>query len=82
MKVILSSKATKEYSKLPPTERKKVKKKLVFLEQFPYSGKKLGGELSGDRDIRAWPYRIVYNINPKEKRVEVSKIQHRHGVYK
>ena len=36
----------------------------------------------GIRSIRAWPYRIFYEVNETENRVEVHKIKHRQGAYK
>lgn len=82
MQVILASNAKKQYDHLPKSEQKKVKKKLLSLETYPLSGKKLSGELSLYRSLRAWPYRIIYIINDKKKRVEVSDIEHRQGAYK
>lgn len=81
MQVILSKDAHKQYIRLSKTEQVKVKKKLMLLEQEPTVGKKLTGELSGIRSLRAWPYRILYEINEKEQRIEVHKIAHRQGVY-
>ena len=82
MNVILSKSARKEYEHLPRSEQLKVRKKLVFLEQDPYAGKKLSGDLEGVRSLRAWPYRIFYEVNEKENRIEVHKIKHRQGAYK
>lgn len=82
MQVILSNNAKKLYDHLPQSEQKKVKKKLFSLESFPLSGKKLSGELSLYRSLRAWPYRIIYIVNDKKKRVEVSDIENRQGVYR
>lgn len=82
MLVILSKDAQKQYKHLPRSEQLKVRKKLLFLEENPTAGKKLTGELSGVRSLYAWPYRIIYEINEKEKRVEIHKIAHRQGVYK
>lgn len=82
MIVVLSKNARKDFEKLPKPDQAKVKKKLVFLGQNPSVGKKLSGELEGVRSLRAWPYRIFYEINDKEKRVEVHKIKHRQGSYK
>ena len=82
MKVALSEDAEKQYSRLPNNARTKIKKKLLSLEQNPYSGKKLAGELSDFWSIRAWPYRIIYEINERAKRVEIHKIKHRQGAYK
>lgn len=82
MKILLSKKASVHLSHLPKTEQRKIRMKLLLLENNPLIGKKLSGELSGDRSIRAWPYRIIYHINLQEKRIEVSDIIHRQGAYK
>lgn len=82
MEVILSKQAKKQYGHLPVTEQKKVKKKLQLLEADPLAGKKLFGELSASRSLRAWPYRIIYAISKKRNTAEVSDIEHRQGVYK
>lgn len=81
MQVILSNIATKQYKRLPKSEQAKVKKKLLLLTNNPYAGKKLSGELAGIYSLRAWPYRILYEVNEQEKRVEIHKIKHRQGAY-
>jgi addiction module RelE/StbE family toxin len=82
MLVILSRDALKQYGRLAKNERTKIRKKLHALEQNPHSGKKLTGELKGIYSLRTWPYRILYEINEFEKRIEVYKIAHRQGAYK
>lgn len=82
MNVILSKNARKDYEHLPKPDQAKVRKKLSVLEQNPYVGKKLTGELGGIRSLRAWPYRIFYEVSERENRVEVHKIKHRQGAYK
>lgn len=74
MQVILANDAKKQYNHLPQSDKKKVKKKLFSLEENPLSGKKLSGELAIYRSLRTWPYRVIYIINGKKKRVEVSDI--------
>lgn len=81
MNVLLSKEAQKHYKKLPQSEQKKIKKKLLSLQQNPHSGKKLEGELKGQRSLRAWPYRIIYEVNEKRQQIEVSDILHRQGAY-
>jgi len=81
MKVILSKDAHKQYSHLLKSEQIKIHKKLMILESNPYEGKKLEGELQGIRSLRAWPYRILYEINEKRKLVVIHKIAHRQGAY-
>lgn len=82
MNVFLAKDAQKQYKKLRKKEQTKIRKRLEFLSQNPYTGKKLEGILKGRRSIRAWPYRIIYSINESNKRVEVSEIIHRQGAYK
>ena len=82
MRVVLSITAQKQYIKLPQSEKKKIKKKLLALESDKLSGKKLVGELKDFRSLRAWPYKIIYYINKVENRIEVVDIEHRQGVYK
>lgn len=82
MQVIVTPKATKQFVKLPKTDQKKIKRKFETLEQNPYEGKKLSAELSETRAIRAWPYRILYYINQKEKKIFIINIVHRQGAYK
>jgi len=81
MQVILSNDATKQYKRLPKVAQTKVKKKLLLLTKSPYAGKKLSGELAGIYSLRAWPYRILYGVNEREKRVDIHKIKHRQRAY-
>ena len=82
MKVALSKDAQKQYERLPKAQQAKVLKKILGLEQNPNSGKKLEGELRGFFSLRAWPYRILYEINKSKQIIEVHKIAHRQGAYK
>ena len=81
MEVVLSDDAKKQLKRLPKTARIKIFKKLDLLEKNPNSGKKLGGELSDFWSIRVWPYRIIYEIDIKLKRIDVHRIAHRQGAY-
>lgn len=82
MDIILSKDTGKRYKRLPLPEQTKIHKKLMGLQQNPYEGKKLTGELEGIRSLRVWPYRILYEINKEKKTIEIHKIAHRQGVYK
>jgi mRNA-degrading endonuclease RelE of RelBE toxin-antitoxin system len=82
MQVIITPKAQKHYERLPKSDQKKIKKKLSVLENDPHSGKKLAGELKEQRSLKAWPYRIIYFINVADRKLYVTTIQHRQGVYK
>ena len=73
MRLALSANAQREYKRIPRQEQAKIKKKLVSLENNPYSGKKLGGEFAKYHSILAWPYRIIYRIDKEENRIYVQK---------
>lgn len=82
MEVIVTPKALRQYKHLPKSEQAKIKKRLLILEQNPQEGKKLSGKLLGIRSLKVWPYRIIYLIEKKEKKIFVVTITHRQGVYK
>lgn len=82
MKVELADKAKQQLKKLPKNEQKKVVRKLKLLESIPFSGKKLGGELTELYALRAWPYRIIYTIDQKRQEITVNSILHRQGAYR
>lgn len=82
MEVVVTPKALRQYKHLPKSEQAKIKKRLLILEQNPQEGKKLSGKLLGIRSLKVWPYRIIYLIEKKEKKIFVVTIAHRQGVYK
>lgn len=82
IKVELSKSTVEDLRKLPKNKGKLVARKLLNLESDPFLGKPLSGKLKGVLSIRVWPYRIIYEFNPKAKTVMVHKIQHRKEVYK
>lgn len=80
MKLFITPQAEKQINKLTPKDRKKVDKKLKFLEKNPHSGKKLLGELNKLWSLKVWPYRIIYLI--KRKQIWVVSVLHRQAAYK
>lgn len=70
---------SKQMQKIPFVQRKKILQKLNQLMFDPLAGKTLRGELEGLRSLRAWPYRIVYELG-KEK-IIIYSIAHRQSVY-
>jgi addiction module RelE/StbE family toxin len=81
MLVILSKDALKQYEHIRKNDQQKIKKKLYILQENPTAGKKLSGEFKGIRSYRVWPYRILYEINISQQRIEVIKIAHRQSAY-
>jgi mRNA-degrading endonuclease RelE of RelBE toxin-antitoxin system len=82
MEIRISEQARKQYKKLSKIEQRKVAQKIQTIVDNPYVGKKLAGELDNRWSIRAWPYRVLYRIDKKQKSVEIISIAHRQGVYK
>ncbi len=82
MKISYSDKAAEQFRKLPKPEQKKARRKIEILGQNPYWGKKLTGEFDQFYAIRAWPYRIIYQISSENQLVTIVRIEHRQGVYK
>ncbi len=80
--VIITPQATKQFKHLPQSEQAKIKKKLIALENNSLFGKKLSGELSELRSLKAWPYRIIYYIDQKKQSLFIISIIHRQGAYK
>lgn len=79
-KVTLKKRAVKEFEKLPRIERDKVAKKLKILGVDPYAGKYLQGRYKGLLSLRAWPYRIIYEV--KRDSVLIYSVAHRQSSYK
>jgi len=82
MTVELTQKAKSQLKKFPKREATKIARKLLALQQSPLLGKKLEGKLRDHYSLRAWPYRIIYQIFADSKTVLVKPIEHRQGAYK
>ncbi|OGH24238.1 MAG: hypothetical protein A3B47_04130 [Candidatus Levybacteria bacterium RIFCSPLOWO2_01_FULL_39_24] len=82
MHIIITPKALSHCKRLPKKELFKVQQRLKLLETNPHLGKKLEGRFAGVYSLRAWPYRILYLIQPEQKTIFVVSILHRQGAYK
>lgn len=80
--IILSKRSAKNLKKLHGKNREKVLKTLFALKENPYFGKPLIGELKGLYSIKAWPYRIIYEIIKNRLVIHVLHIGHRKDVYR
>ncbi len=81
VKLVITSGATKNLSRIPRGEQKKIQIKLHRLRDNPLAGKLLSGHLHGLYSVRAWPYRVVYSFDKHNKIVFVVRILHRKEVY-
>ncbi len=78
--IIFKDSSYKQLKKLNKVEKNKVSKKLLALASDPYAGKALQGGYKGLYSLRAWPYRIIYEISKDS--IVVFSIAHRQGSYK
>lgn len=81
-RLVLKPSAAKELRELPAKDRRKVCAVLVAIERDPFCGKKLSGELRGLFSFRAWPYRILYQIQRGLLLVIVIRVGQRKDVYR
>lgn len=80
-KISLTKTAQKELSSFSKIDYKKIVKRINNLYTSPYLGKKLKGELSNFYSYRAWPYRIIYQINKDLNQIIITAISHRQSSY-
>lgn len=80
--IIVIPKAQKDLDYIPDKFLLKIKRVFEVLATDPYLGKKLDGEYKNYYTIRAWPYRIIYEIKEIEVIISVIRIKHRKDVYK
>ncbi len=78
--IAVSRTAQEEFGKLPKEVRRRV---VAVLERASVNPHRHARRLSGEPTcrIRAGKYRIILDINEKEKRIEVLRIGHRERVY-
>ncbi|MEM3070776.1 MAG: type II toxin-antitoxin system RelE/ParE family toxin [Candidatus Bathyarchaeia archaeon] len=79
-RVLISRQAEKSYEKLE--ENVRVRKTLTDLEDQPYLGKRLHGELKENYSIRLGKIRIVYTVSERDKTVYVIAIGWRKTIYR
>jgi len=81
--VILSKKAAKFISNLPSDYKDKIRTILSVLKENPYGYpyKKIRGETSLYR-IRVGKYRILYEVDKRNRRVIILKVDEREKVYR
>lgn len=80
--VVISKSVSKSFCKIPIPWRERIAKAIDLLPENPLMGEKLWGKLQGKRKIRIHPYRIIYEIDNKNKRIIIFDVGHRQGAYK
>jgi len=79
--VLLSHQAEKFYKKLTENVKARVREALTTLEDHPYAGKQLHGELRGNYSLRIGKIKIIYTISEKDKAVYIITIGLRKTIY-
>jgi len=82
MKLLYTTTAVKQLKKLQKQDQKKIVRKISALTQNPFVGKKLKGPLNKLFSLRAWPYRIIYQIHEKVSKITILTVCHRKDVYR
>jgi len=80
-KVIISKTAKNQIEKLSQRYKESALESLADLKENPFLGKALVRELKGRFSFQFGPYRIIYKINKREKRIEVLAVRHRKFAY-
>lgn len=80
--VLLVRRVEREFDSLSEGVRLKVFKVLELLRSDPFQGRALKGRLLGCWSIRAWPFRVVYEVDQKKRLVHVVTITHRKDAYR
>ncbi|MBM3261589.1 type II toxin-antitoxin system mRNA interferase toxin, RelE/StbE family [Candidatus Kaiserbacteria bacterium] len=80
--VYFTRSARKEIDALEDKYRDKVARVIDSLACDPFQGKKLQGEFDGRYSIRAWPFRIIYEIRKKQVCIIVLSLKNRKDAYR
>ena len=82
MQIFYKEEAIKNLKNIHASDKQKAKKKIESLLANPLLGKKLKGEFSELRSLRAWPLRIIYLFNPEAKTITIITVDYQGNVYK
>lgn len=82
MQIFYKTEAVKNLKNLKKAEKQKAKKKIESLISDPLAGKRLKGEFSDLRSLRAWPLRIIYLFTPESQTIIIITVDYRGNVYK
>ena len=80
--VLLSRQAEKSYKKLEKNVKARVREALLTLENQPYAGKQLHGELKNNYSMRVGKSRIIYTVSEKDKTIYIIAIGPRKTIYR
>lgn len=81
-KIFIERNAEKDFRKIPKAIRERINSIIIKLKYNPkpLSVRKISGSENYYR-IRMGDYRIIYEINDKEKKINIFRIRHRKEAY-
>ncbi len=82
-KLQIKKSAQKELDELPDSDFLKIDKVILSLKEKPYphpQSRKLKGE--NTRRLRIGSYRIIYDVDEKDKFITIYRVRHRKDVYR
>ncbi|PIT98276.1 MAG: type II toxin-antitoxin system RelE/ParE family toxin [Candidatus Andersenbacteria bacterium CG10_big_fil_rev_8_21_14_0_10_54_11] len=80
-RVVVPKKAQKDLERVAKSYQGRLLAALELLREEPYAGKKMGGH-PARYALRVWPYRIIYEVDKRQRVIAVLRIGHRQGVYR
>lgn len=80
-RLIISPQAQKEIKKIKISHQSAIRIAVEDLQEYPLTGKLLGRELLGKMVYKVGVYRIIYQINQKDKVVNILSAGHRAKIY-
>ncbi len=83
MQILVAKPAKKDLERLPKKIYQRISEDIFLLakDPFPPNSKKLQSE-DGFYRIRIGDYRVVYQLNLKEKTIIVTRVKHRKDIYR
>ena len=75
-------KAANFFKKLDKNLQERIGKKINELENNPYLGEQLIGNLSGLRRLRIGDYRVIYKVKNEQLIILILDVGHRKNIYK
>jgi mRNA-degrading endonuclease RelE of RelBE toxin-antitoxin system len=79
--IFLSKQAEKFYTRLQEKVKTQVQESLIALEDQPYTGKRLHGDLKENYSLRVGKLRIIYTLSEKDKTIYIIAIGPRKKIY-
>jgi mRNA interferase RelE/StbE len=82
-KLRIKKSTRKELDEIPDSHFLKIDKSILSLKEKPYphpQSRKLKGE--NTRRLRVGAYRIVYDVNERDKVITIYRVRHRKDVYR